>query len=143
MSDENKHIKDSVVAHMSMIQGIITRLETNCFTLKTLAMTLSVAIIAFIGSIQNPTIIYPVAGYFPIFVFWLMDAQYLRLGRLYRKLFVAVKDGETNKPFTMDIQPYKTHEKSILRIAFSWSILWFYLSIFIMFSLIVVKIYYY
>ena len=31
---------------MSMIQGIFTRLETNSFTLKALAMTLATAVLA-------------------------------------------------------------------------------------------------
>jgi len=141
MTDKIKQIDERMIAHMSMVQGVITRLETNCFTLKTLAMTLSVAIIAFIGSIQNPTVIYPLAGYLPIFVFWLMDAQYLRLGRLYRKLFDAIKNHEENEPFNMNIQSFIKDEKSTLQVALSWSILWFYLSIFIMFSLIVIKIY--
>jgi len=41
----DKHDKISI-AHMSMIQGIFTRLETNSFTLKALAMTLATAVLA-------------------------------------------------------------------------------------------------
>jgi hypothetical protein len=73
---------DNTIAHMNMIQGVITRLETNCFTLKAMAMTMAAALLAFLGSIDNPNWIYPAAVCLPILVFWTMDAYYLRLGRL-------------------------------------------------------------
>lgn len=117
------------IAHMSMIQGIITRLETNAFTLKALAMTLATAVLAFSGSVKNPSWVYPLAGCFPVLIFWIMDAKYLRLGRLFRHLFNAVRLGEVIEPFNMNIQPYFDREQSVLRIAFSWSVFWFYFSI--------------
>lgn len=129
-----KEINDISIAHMSMIQGVVTRLETNSFTLKTLAMTLAVAILAFAASVKNPSWIYLLSGYLPILVFWIMDAQYLRLGRLFRHLFNAVRIGEVQEPFSMNIKPYFQAEKSTLIIAFSWSICWFYLSIIVAFS---------
>lgn len=45
---------ESSIAHMAMIQSVVTRLETNSFTLKALTMTLAVAILAFMGSIDDP-----------------------------------------------------------------------------------------
>ena len=38
---------DASIAHMTMIQGVISRLETNALTLKALAMTLATAVLAF------------------------------------------------------------------------------------------------
>lgn len=64
---------DNAIAHMNMIQGVITRLETNCFTLKAMAMTMAAALLAFLGSIENPNWIYPAAVCLPILVFWAMD----------------------------------------------------------------------
>lgn len=40
------------IAHISMIEGIITRLETNAFTLKALAMTLATAVLALVGLLK-------------------------------------------------------------------------------------------
>lgn len=117
------------IAHMSMIQGVVTRLETNSFTLKALAMTLAVAVLAFVGAISTPSWVYSAAGALPVLVFWIMDATYLRLGRLYRRLFDSVRLGEVGDPFSMDIKAFKELEESVLRIAFSWSVCWFYLSI--------------
>lgn len=124
------------IAHMSMIQGVVTRLETNSFTLKALAMTLAAAVLAFTGSVKDPNWIYPLAGVFPIVVFWIMDARYLRLGRLFRRLFDAVRLGEVSEPFSMDIKPFKAIEQSVLRIAFSWSVCWFYISIIVAFTFV-------
>jgi len=118
-----------LIAHMSMIQDIVTRLETNSFTLKALAMTLAAAVFAFSGSVDNPSWVYPFAGCFPIFVFWIMDAKYLRLGRLFRRLYDAVRKGKVSESFSMNIKPYMDDEQSVLRIAFSWSVCWFYISI--------------
>lgn len=129
----DKHDELSI-GHMSMIQGIITRLETNSFTLKALAMTLATAVLAFSGSVKNPNWVYPLAGCFPVLVFWIMDAKYLRLGRLFRHLFDAVRLGNVDEPFEMNIKPYLNKEQSVLRIAFSWSIFWFYCSIIIAFA---------
>jgi len=92
-------------------------------------MTLATAVLALMGSIQNPNCIYPLAGCFPVIVFWIMDAQYLRLGRLFRHLYDAARQDKIEEPFSMDIEPFKKIEKHTLRIAFSWSVCWFYSSI--------------
>ena len=117
---------DKKIAHLGMIQGVVSRLETNCFTLKALAMTITAAVLAFLGTIEHPSCIYPLAAIIPLVIFWLMDAQYLRLGRLFRRLFDGVRKGEIQEPFTMCIEQYIKEEQSVLRIAFSWSIFWFY-----------------
>ena len=124
---------DGVVAHLSMIQGVVNRLETNSFTLKALAMTLASAVLAFLGSVKNPHVIFAVAGSLPVIVFWLMDAQYLRLGRIFRRLYNGVRQGEVTEPFTMDYKLYAKLEKSVLRIAISWSVGWFYGAILVAF----------
>ena len=131
----DKHDEVSI-AHMSMIQGVVTRLETNSFTLKALAMTLAAAVLAFTGSVKNPNWVYPLAGCFPVLVFWLMDAKYLRMGRLFRRLFNSVRLGNVDEPFSMNIEPFMDEEQSVLRIAFSWSVCWFYISIIIAFAIV-------
>lgn len=130
----DKHDEVSI-AHMTMIQGIVTRLETNSFTLKAIAMTLAVAVLAFTGSVKNPNWVYPLSGCLPVIVFWIMDAKYLWLGRLFRRLFNAVRLHEVDAPFEMNIKPYIKDEQSMLRIALSWSVCWFYFSIIIAFAI--------
>ncbi len=108
-----------------MAQGIVTRLETNCFTLKAMAMTFAVALLAFLGSIKSPNWVYPLAGCLPVCVFWIMDAQYLRLGRAFRKLFDEIRLHKIEEPFSMKIDPYLKKQQKVIRIAISWSILWY------------------
>ena len=124
---------EGMIAHLSMIQGVVNRLETNSFTLKALAMTLASAILAFSGAVKNPNVVFTAAGSLPIIVFWLMDAQYLRLGRIFRRLYNGVRQGEITEPFSMDFQRYSKYEQSTLRIAFSWSVGWFYGAILVAF----------
>ncbi len=130
------NLNEVSIAHMSMIQGIVTRLETNSFTLKVLAMTLASAVLAFTGAVKNPNWAYPLAGFFPVLVFWIMDAKYLRLGRLFRRLFDEVRLGKIEDSFTMNIKPYAKEEQSVIRIAFSWSVCWFYISIIIALAIV-------
>ena len=121
-----KNYDEATIAHMAMIQGVITRLETNSFTLKALAMTLAAAVLAFVGSVEKPNWVYSLAGCLPVIVFWIMDAQYLRLGRLFRRLYDAVRQGEVKDPFSMNFKAFEKDEQSTPRIAISWSIFWFY-----------------
>ena len=129
-------ISDAKTAHLAMIQGVISRLETNCFTLKALAMTLATAVLAFLGSVESVHWVFSLAGLLPITVFWIMDAQYLRLGRCFRRLYNAVRLGHVDEPFSMDFKVYAKEEQSIKRIAFSWSIFWFYGSILLAFFIV-------
>ncbi len=124
---------DKTIAHMNMIQGVITRLESNCFTLKAMAMTMAAALLAFLGAIENPNWIYPSAVCLPVVVFWAMDAQYLRLGRCFRHLFNSVRKQECIDAFSMDISQFKQNEQSVIRIMFSWSVSLFYMSILVAF----------
>ena len=124
---------DGKLAHLAMIQGVVSRLETNCFTLKALAMTLATAVLAFMGAAEKVQWVFSIAGLLPITVFWIMDAQYLRLGRCFRRLYNAVRLNKIEDPFSMDFRKYAKEEQSVIRIAISWSILWFYASILIAF----------
>jgi hypothetical protein len=129
---------DISIAHMSMIQGIVTRLETNCFTLKAMTMTLAVALLALMGSIDKPNWVYPMAGCLPVTIFWIMDAHYLRLGRLFRRLFNDVRKHKIDDPFSMNIKPYFAEEQPTMRIAVSWSVFWYYATILLTFAFITI-----
>ena len=61
----------------------------------------------------------------------MLDAHYLRLDRLFRRLYDGVRGGEVADPFDMDIAPYRVDEQGVLRIAVSWSVVWFYGALFV------------
>ncbi len=99
-------------------------------------MTLTTGLIALLGSIKEPTPLYALAALLPLFVFWLLDARYLQLERMYRRLYDDVRLGRTNEPFTMSIAPYISHEKSVPNIALSWSVLWVYATLLVVLAMI-------
>jgi len=120
-------MNDSDIAHLGMIQGVISRMASNSFALKALAMTLASAVLAFVGSVADPKWMYPLAGMLPQLAFWYLDAKYLRLERLYRRLYDEVRTGQLATPFSMDTSAYRDEISSTFRIAFSWSVFGFYL----------------
>ena len=129
-------VDQNMIAHLQMIQNIIARMAGNSFSLRTLAVTLTTGLIALLGSIANPTPLYALAALLPLFVFWLLDARYLQLERLYRRLYDDVRLGKTNEPFTMVIGLYSRQEKSVPMIALSWSVLWVYATLLVVLALI-------
>jgi len=122
-------MKESEIAHLGMIQDVVSRMASNSFALKALAMTLASAVLAFSGSVDEPKWMYPLAGMLPQLVFWYLDAKYLRLERLYRRLYDEVRAGQLSSSFSMETSAFKSEVSSTIRIAFSWSVLWFYLFI--------------
>ena len=122
-------LSDQQISHLGMIQGIINRMASNSFALKALAVTISAAIIAIAGTQKNAPALSAFFGLFPVVVFWLMDAQYLRLERLYRKLYDHIRKGEECEPFDMNATKFNNDVSSTLRIAISWSVIWFYLAV--------------
>lgn len=114
------------IAHLTMIQGVITRMAGNSFALKTLAVTLTTGVIALIGAIKNPSPGYTLAALLPISIFWWLDARYLQLERLYRCLYDDVRQGNAKDSFTMDTRAYRGEVASVVRIAVSWSVIGMY-----------------
>lgn len=95
MTDESTvALSDQQIAHLGMVQGVINRMASNSFALKALAVTIAAAIIAITGTQQDAPASVSYVGLFPVVVFWLMDAKYLRLERLYRKLYDHIRKGE-------------------------------------------------
>ena len=86
------------IAHLTMIQGVITRMAGNSFALKTLAVTLTTGVVALLGAIQTPSQLYMLAALLPILMFWWLDARYLQLERLYRRLYDDVRTGSERRP---------------------------------------------
>ena len=122
-------LSENHIAHLEMIQGVINRIASNSFALKALAVTIAAAIIAITGTQQNIPISVSYIGLFPVVVFWLMDAKYLRLELLYRKLYDHIRKGEKFEAFSMNATKFDHDVSSTFRIAMSWSIIWFYLAV--------------
>ena len=84
-----------------MIQGIITRMASNSFSLKGWAVTLVAAIFALTWA--NISRGFLLIALIPIFAFWALDAYYLNLERKNRKLYDKVrKMDEAEIDFSMN-----------------------------------------
>ena len=109
-----------------MVQNVIMRMASNSFALKVLTGTLTAGVLAFTGAVTDPSPKILLAALVPIVTLWGLDAQYLRLERLFRRLYDAIRRSEVEEPFSMNIAPYTHAEQHVIRIAFSWSVVAFY-----------------
>jgi len=123
-----ENIKDFMIKELEIIQGIINRMARNSFLIKGWTITLVVVTLLLKGNKYHTFI-----AFIPILVFWFLDAYFLRLERLYRRLYNWVKDNRLKtKDFLLDLnyKRFEKEEQSILRIMFSITLGLFYGSIF-------------
>lgn len=76
------------IAHLTFIQGIITRMGSNSFLLKGWTVTLVAALFALAAKDSNKNFV--LIAYFPIIVFWVLDGYFLYQERLFRELYRQV-----------------------------------------------------
>ncbi len=119
-------IDEATISHLGMVQNVVSRMAANSLVLKALAVTLMAGVLAFTGASQDPSPVLALAALVPVLAFWFLDAHYLRLERLFRKLYDAVRRGEVTESFDMNFARFEAGEQPTLRIAFSWSVGWFY-----------------
>jgi len=128
---ENKEdIKDFMIKELEIIQGIINRMAYNSFLIKGWTITLVVATLLLKEDKYNTFI-----AFIPIIVFWFLDAYFLRLERLYRRLYNWVKDNRLKTQdflFDLNYKRFEREEQSIPRIMFSITLVWFYGSLFVL-----------
>ena len=123
-----ENIKDFMIKEIEIIQEIINRMARNSFLIKGWTITLVVVTLLLKGNKYHTFI-----AFIPILVFWFLDAYFLRLERLYRRLYNWVKDNRLKtKDFLFDLnyKRFEKEEQSVLRIMFSITLGLFYGSIF-------------
>jgi hypothetical protein len=106
-------MEESKLKHLELVQGVITRMNSNSFSIKTWAITILAAFLAMYASGDEQNNIYLLAAAVPTFVFWFLDAYYLRMERKYRKLYDDVIAGKVND-LEMKIKLYKESYLSAL-----------------------------
>ena len=119
-SDENQR------KHLDIIQGVITRLAGNSFSIKTWA----VGLITVLGGLaaKDANLWFALALVLPALCFWGLDAFYLRQERLFRKLYATAADG-TGEQFSMDVSGFAATVQSVPRIMFSATIAWLHIPV--------------
>lgn len=109
---------ESKIAHLEMVQAVIIRMAGNSFLIKGWSVTLVAALFALAAANANPLFVY--LAYFPTFMFWALDAYFLRQERLFRKLYDHVRmSEEAAVDFSMNTQPLAKSVDGTWSVAFS------------------------
>ena len=112
------------IAHLGFIQAIITRMGVNSFLLKGWSVTLVAAIFALAAKQADRRFV--LLAFFPIAIFWLLDAFFLHQEKLFRRLYELVALGEVDSDqFTLDPKGLKG-VPGIISVFFSKTLRLFY-----------------
>lgn len=117
-------IADIRLKHLEMIQLIIARMANYSATIKNYCITLTTATCGFAITLQRPIVV--LLALLPIFVFAMLDIQFLRMERRFRALFDQVRKEDWGKMPTLEINIGGTPRISGIKVLFSWSIFSFY-----------------
>lgn len=126
-------MKEEERQHLEFIQNIITRMNTNSFQLKGLAVTLVSALLAIYAS--NQKLIFVFLGILPTIIFWFLDTYYLLQERKFRGVYndvVGLKEVNQVKLYEMPINKYTKKvdiQFSFWNVFKSRTIIWLYLPI--------------
>lgn len=116
---------ESKLKHLEMIQAVITRMAGNSFLLKGWSVTLVAALFALAAANANHAFVF--LGYFPVFVFWLLDGFYLGQERKFRNLYDHVRDLDADDvDFSMSTKRFCDTRSSWACACFSVTILIFH-----------------
>ncbi|MCL5094349.1 MAG: hypothetical protein M1355_04425 [Patescibacteria group bacterium] len=127
------------IKHLEMIQGVVNRLSGNSFFLKGWSVTLASALFALASRSQDKISYWLIP--LPLLIFWVVDAYYLSLERLYRAHYDKVRALEESKiDFGMDVSPYLEAKNSWTAAFFSKPLVIFYGSAIVV-ILILIKVY--
>ena len=101
---ENKY-SDDVRQHLSFIQGVITRMNSNSFSMKGWMVAIVSALCAVYASnsTADAAYIYIIAAIIADILFCLLDAYYLKMEKEYRKLYDQVLKSPVATDFKMKI----------------------------------------
>ncbi len=120
--------------HLTFIQGVITRMNTNSFQIKGWTITIVSALLALYANSFN--VIYIFVAIIPVLLFWFLDAYYLQQERKFRGIYNDVAElGEVKeiivKPFEMPLENYKEGKYCYFNVFRSKTIAWFYGALFL------------
>lgn len=101
---ESKYSED-VRQHLSFIQGVINRMNSNSFSMKSWMVAIVSALCAVYASNSNTdaSFIYIIAALIADILFCFLDAYYLKMEKEYRKLYDQVLKSPIETDFNMKI----------------------------------------
>ncbi|WP_420449045.1 hypothetical protein [Candidatus Palauibacter sp.] len=112
------------VAYLQMIQAVIARMASNSFLIKGWSVTLVAALFALAAAGTNELFVY--LAYFPAFMFWALDAFFLRQEHLFRELWNQARELDAEIDFSMDTEPFTDQVDSTWSVARSHTLALFH-----------------
>ena len=125
--------KEEKRQHLEFIHNTITRMNTNSFQIKGIAITIVSALLAIFASTKN--IFFVFLGIVPTLLFWFLDSYYLLQERKFRGVYndvIGLEKIIDVKSYEMPAHKYtKKIDKqfSFFNVFFSKTIFWLYFSI--------------
>jgi hypothetical protein len=122
-----EELKEFMIEELRIVQDIIKRMSLNSILIKSWTIILVVASL-FLKSEKFQTII----AFIPILIFWYLDAHFLWLERLYRRVYDWIRINRLNTDeylFDMDYKKFIKDEQSRVKLMLSFPLGWFYISI--------------
>jgi hypothetical protein len=113
------------VAHLTLIQGIISRIASYSAAVKGVSVTIVTAILALYS--QKTDLRLGLMAVIVIAIFALLDARYLCSERAFRSLYDSVRRQPLRKASDFYIGASFVVAHKTREAVFSWSVLWFYL----------------
>lgn len=108
------------IAHLEMVQGVVSRLAQNSLTLKELSVGIVSAIFALTASKEVVSRDLCFIAFLPALTFWWLDAYFLCQERRFRRLFNAVRAKEEDAiDFSMDTSPHCKDQEGVFRLMWS------------------------
>lgn len=100
---------EDVRQHLSFIQGVITRMNSNSFSMKGWMVAIVSAFCAVYASNSQTeaAYVYIIAAIIVDILFCFLDAYYLKMEKEYRKLYTKVLENPMETDFNMDIRDHK------------------------------------
>lgn len=116
---------DLRVAHLNMIQGVISRMSGFSAGVKNFCVTISAAVIAIAYQKQTPMLVYAVVAV--VLIFCIMDTYYLGLERRYRELYEEVAARPFDQASKMSLKAQRLNFSTYFRALCSNSVAGFYI----------------
>ena len=112
--------------HLEFLQIIITRMNSNSFSIKGWTITLIAGVLAVAASLNNPTVTH--INYLVILGFWLLDSFYLSQERQYRELYneIAKKEVSEKVSFNLSAKKYDNENRTWIKSFISKTLIIFY-----------------
>lgn len=121
--------KDVLHKEIDLIQGCISRMANNSFLLKGWTISLIAIVLALADKALGPVLLSAVV-LIPLIGFWYLDAFFLRIERMYRKMYAwVIKQrcaGDSSHLYDLNPHRFESEVDSIPRIMCSITLRCFY-----------------